>query len=186
MSTHPRDPAGRSAPDPPVPDTKDWTWTLLRACPECGFDATAFDRGAIAAMVREAVSRFPDVLGRPDATTRPDPGTWSALEYGCHVRDVCRVFAERLDLMQREQEPHFPNWDQDASAVSDRYWAQDPTRVAAEVRESGEAVAQAFSRVGEDQWQRTGVRSNGSQFTIETLGRYLLHDLFHHVRDVGG
>ena len=22
-----------------VPDTKDWTWTLQRPCPDCGFDA---------------------------------------------------------------------------------------------------------------------------------------------------
>lgn len=27
-----------------VPDTKDWTWVLERACPECGFDASSFAR----------------------------------------------------------------------------------------------------------------------------------------------
>ena len=29
-----------------TPDTKDWTWVLERPCPECGFDAAAFDAGA--------------------------------------------------------------------------------------------------------------------------------------------
>ena len=36
-----------------------------------------------------------------------------------------------------------------------------------------------------DQWQRTGRRSNGSAFTVETLGRYHLHDVVHHLWDVG-
>lgn len=26
-----------------VADDKDWTWVIERACPECGFDAGAFD-----------------------------------------------------------------------------------------------------------------------------------------------
>jgi len=27
---------------PIMPDTKDWTWVLRRACPECGFDHPQF------------------------------------------------------------------------------------------------------------------------------------------------
>ena len=39
------------------------------------------------------------MLVRDDATGRPRPGVWSALEYGCHVRDVHVLFAERVRLM---------------------------------------------------------------------------------------
>jgi hypothetical protein len=28
-------------------------------------------------------------------------------------------------------------------------------------------------------------RSNGDEFTVETLGRYHLHDVVHHLHDVG-
>jgi hypothetical protein len=35
------------------------------------------------------------------------------------------------------------------------------------------------------QWQRTGVRSDGALFTVETFGRYLVHDPTHHLWDVG-
>jgi hypothetical protein len=31
-----------------VPDTRDWTWVLERPCPDCGLDAQAFARDAIA------------------------------------------------------------------------------------------------------------------------------------------
>lgn len=173
-------------PQAPEPDDKDWTWTLRRPCPECGFDTAGIQPVAIPALVRDAASRWPDVLARPDATARPAPRTWSPLEYACHVRDVHRVFRERLELMLAEDDPAFANWDQDATALDERYWEQDPAVVAIEVTETGEALADAYARVSDDQWNRTGVRSNGSTFTVESLGRYLLHDLFHHVWDVHG
>lgn len=176
----------RPAPAVPDPDGKDWTWTLERRCPECGFEAAAVEPVAIPALVRDAASRWPDVLARPDATRRPGPTTWSALEYGCHVRDVHRLFRQRLELMLEEDNPTFPNWDQDDTALAERYWEQDPAVVAAEVTESGDELAEAYTRVGGDDWSRTGVRSNGSTFTALSLGRYLLHDLFHHVWDVRG
>ena len=34
------------------PDTKDWTWVLERACPECGFDVSTFPREEIGSMIR--------------------------------------------------------------------------------------------------------------------------------------
>jgi hypothetical protein len=37
-----------------------------------------------------------------------------------------------------------------------------------------------------DAWDRPGVRSNGSEFTVESLGRYHLHDVVHHLHDVAG
>jgi hypothetical protein len=175
-----------SEPARPEPDDKDWTWTLDRPCPECGFQAASVEPVAIPALVRDAASRWPAVLALPDATARPAPATWSPLEYACHVRDVHRLFRQRLELMLTEDNPTFANWDQDDTALAERYWEQDPGVVADQVTQSGEALADAYTRVGDDDWGRTGVRSNGSTFTVDSLGRYLLHDLFHHVWDVRG
>jgi hypothetical protein len=30
-----------------------------------------------------------------------------------------------------------------------------------------------------------GTRSDGARFSVETLGRYLLHDIVHHLTDIG-
>ena len=54
-----------------------------------------------------------------------------------------------------------------------------PTLVA-----SAYAVADLYATVSGEDWDRTGVRSDGSVFTIATLGRYHLHDVFHHLHDV--
>ena len=124
------------------------------------------------------------VLARPDAARRPAPDVWSPLEYACHVRDVCRVFDGRVTLMLTEDAPRFANWDQDETAVAERYGEQDPPVVGAELREAAATVAADFAGVRDEPWGRTGLRSDGSEFTVLTLGQYFLHDLAHHLVDV--
>ncbi|SDP56537.1 DinB superfamily protein [Pedococcus dokdonensis] len=171
-------------PDPISPDTKDWTWTLRRPCPDCGFEAAAVAATDIAGLTRSSTAPWSTVLQRPDATQRPAPDVWSALEYACHVRDVCRVFDGRLGLMLEQDAPRFANWDQDATAVAERYGEQDPAVVASELEDTAAGVSARFEGVRDDQWARTGLRSDGSEFTVLTLGQYFLHDLAHHLVDV--
>jgi hypothetical protein len=165
-------------------DAKDWTWVLTSPCPECDFDAGALERAGIGSTARQVADRFVTFLDRDDVRSRPEPDTWSALEYGCHVRDVCRVMDGRLQLMLAEDGAEFDNWDQDATAVEDDYVSQDPATVATELAIAASMVADRFDGVTGDQWSHRGVRSNGSVFTVETLGQYMAHDLVHHVWDV--
>ena len=169
-----------------APDTKDWTWVLERPCAECGFDAADVDRADVAATVADQVRRWEAVLARLDARTRPAPGVWSPLEYGCHVRDVYRVFAGRVRLMLAEDGPTFANWDQDASALEGRYAEQEPAVVAGELADAGAEAGAAFAAVPDDAWGRPGLRSNGSAFTVDSLLRYFVHDVVHHLHDVRG
>jgi hypothetical protein len=166
------------------PDTKDWTWVLRERCPECGFDSSTFPREDVGAMVRGNAAAWQEVLGRPDARTRPDESTWSPLEYACHVRDVFRLYDERLGLMLASDDPLYPNWDQDATAVADRYGEQDPRVVAAELRSAAEFVAAHFDALRAEDWRRTGRRSDGASFTVESFARYFVHDWVHHLWDV--
>ena len=92
-----------------IPDTKDWTWVLRRPCPECGLDTQGFSREAVPEMIMTSAEAWQDLLTGPgDTRTRPVPGRWSALEYGCHVRDVFRLFDERLDMMLSSRGPAVP------------------------------------------------------------------------------
>ncbi len=167
-------------------DAKNWTWVLERACPECGFDATQVTGDQVGALVRRAAADLVVALSAPDCAVRPEPEVWSALEYACHVRDVCTVFDERLALMLQEDDPAFANWDQDATAEQERYGEQDPSVVAGALHAGAGRLAAAFDAVSGTQWQRTGRRSDGSRFTVLTLGQYLVHDPLHHVWDVTG
>src|SRR3954465_2588333 len=154
---------------PIMPDTKDWTWVLRRACPQCGFDAQQFPRERIGAMIRDNAGQWQGVLARPDVGARPDDTTWSPLEYACHVRDVFRLYDQRLRLMLTEDDPLYPNWDQDATAVDARYADQDPATVATALRDGAESIASRFDALQEKDWTRTGRRSDGASFTVETF-----------------
>src|SRR5262249_62262880 len=116
--------------------------------------------------------------------TRPRPDRWSTLEYGCHVRDVFDIFGQRVELMLAGDGAAFANWDQDATAVAERYDRADPVAVAAAVGTNAERLAAVFDAVPDDAWSRTGVRSDGAEFTVESIGRYPLHDAIHHLYDV--
>jgi hypothetical protein len=169
-----------------VPDTKDWTWVLRRPCPECGMDTSAFPVTEIPAMIRANAGAWGEVLAAPGVSERPRPGKWSPLEYACHVRDVFRLYDYRLELMLTRDDPLFPNWDQDETAVAERYGEQDPATVAAQLAEAATALADRFASVHGAQWQRQGRRSDGAAFTVETFGRYFVHDPVHHLYDATG
>ncbi|MHA7133843.1 DinB family protein [Oerskovia turbata] len=168
-----------------TPDTKDWTWVLDRRCPECGFESGAVDPDQVGPVVRSTIPRWQAVLARPDAAARPDERTWSPLEYAAHVRDVFGIFDVRLASMVEGDDPEFANWDQDAAALAGDYGNQDPQVLARELAIAGDRIAGRFDAVGSDDWERPGRRSNGSVFTVRTLGQYFLHDVVHHLHDVG-
>jgi hypothetical protein len=166
------------------PDTKDWTWVLTRPCPDCGLNVSKVPYDDIPALLRANAASWEELLLRPGVAQRPVPSVWSPLEYACHVRDVFRIFDSRLVRMLTEDDPLFDNWDQDATAVEDRYADQVPTIVAADLVAAAGTLAERFAAVPPPDRVRPGRRSDGASFTVESLARYLLHDPVHHLHDV--
>jgi hypothetical protein len=178
---------------PIEPDTKDWTWVVERRCDECGFDASAIGGEQVSELIRQNALAWREILQHDPAelTRRPSDDRWSALEYAGHVRDVYRLYDFRLHLMLDEDDPDFPNWDQDEAAVVERYNELDPADVSQDLQDAAAQLADSLDDVdvagaGDegDGWQRTGSRSDGARFTVDTFARYLVHDPIHHVHDV--
>lgn len=167
---------------PIIPDTKNWTWVIEKPCPECGFDASEFEPTDVATLLRANAAAWPAVLTRADVRVRPDEATWSPLEYAAHVRDVFRLYEYRLGLMQNEDDPLYPNWDQDETAVLERYNEQNPAVVADELVSAASSLADAFDDVTD--WSRPGRRSDGVRFTTASFATYFIHDPTHHLWDV--
>ncbi len=174
------------APPPAEADDKDWTWVLERPCPECGAEVGAMGVADIAAANRQNAAGWTEVLAGDGewVRARPAPETWSPLEYACHVRDVFRLFSERLDLMLSEDDPEFANWNPNITAEAERYDLADPALVSAELVEAASAIADAFEQLSVDQLARTGRRSDGASFTVQSFARYEIHDPIHHLWDV--
>jgi hypothetical protein len=160
-------------------------------CPECAFEPEKYAPGDLPAAVAGLGRRYRAPLERllPGETTdilraRPLPGTWSALAYVCHVRDVLALFDGRIRRMVAEDDPDLGWWDHEAAVEADAYDAQDPVEVAKALEANAGGLAATLSGVPDGAWERTGWRA-GDVFTVLGAGRYALHEGHHHLLDLG-
>jgi hypothetical protein len=87
-------------------------------------------------------------------------------------------------MIKDEYYTKFSNWDQDETAVSERYGEQDPGTVGDELVAAAERLAASFAAVTPEEAGRTGTRRDGARFTVESFARYLIHDPVHPLWDV--
>ncbi len=176
--------------DHPPPDTKNWSWVLTRPCPQCGYDATSTDPTDTPALVRANAASWRVALSRGEIVDRRppvspgQPPVWSAVEYGAHTRDVYAVSTKRLIQMLKKKAPTFHDWDQGQAAIDDGYAQSDRNRVSYDLASAAGKMADLLDKVRGEQWQRTGTRSDGTEFTVAGYALYILHDVTHHLWDV--
>ena len=158
---------------------------LERPCPECGLDAAAVELADVPELVLANAAGWQDVLAAPTSAGARGRacGRRSSTPATSATCSACSTAASRL--MLAEDDPQFANWDQDAhggqpSATGE----QDPATVAAELQAAAEAIAASFAAVAPEQWDRRGRRSDGAVFTVQSFGRYFIHDPVHHLHDV--
>lgn len=173
-----------ATPPPAESDSRDWTVVVDDGCPECGY--APHDPALTGERLRAAAARWSAVLERSDVAERPAPRVWSPLEYASHSRDLVRVLGERVTVMLEEEGAPFADYDGEAEAVRQRFWAGDPAEVARQIPELTETTVAVLARVRGEDWERTGLRGDGHPFTVTELARYLLHDVEHHLHDVDG
>ena len=77
-------------------------------CESCGFSYELDRAEGAGDRLLAGVLEMNDVVRRlDDPGVRPEPATWSPLEYLCHVRDVLLVQRERVLQARREDVPSF-------------------------------------------------------------------------------
>jgi hypothetical protein len=181
-----------SAPTPFVPEAMLFEFvgydTLSESCLECGF-VYALGRADVLAWLRSDANAFLETFATFDgdaARTRPAPDVWSPLEYACHVRDVLRVQAARVEQAQREDEPAFTPMGRDQRVVDDRYNEQDPKQVAAELRAAADDFITLLERLDDAGWKRAGIYNypEPALRDVNWIAAHTVHELFHHRRDL--
>lgn len=164
-------------------------------CDECGFDYDALGDAEIPAALRAFDRRYraPLTRGLPGETldellrARPLEGTWSALEYACHVRDVFAIQRQRVEQTLVQHVPSYEPMNREERVVSDRYNEQDPVAVADELAANAEALAATLEPLTDDQWARRGVYSYPAptERDLRWLARHTVHEGRHHLLDIG-
>lgn len=165
-------------------DAKDWTWVLERQCAECGYEADRLSREQLGPRLRSVGGAWREMLGQGEVVEREPHGErrWSILEYGAHVRDVCELLEDRLSLiLKKRKPPKFKDWNQEKAA--DKWGDLEANKVAYTLAFKAGKAADLVDKVRDDEWAKTGTRSDGVEFTAESLVRYMLHDIEHHLWD---
>ena len=158
-------------------------------CPECGFEydldqAVAADI-AIVATIAEAVALLAQLTDE-EARARPEPQTWSALEYACHLRDVLFTQRERVLLARRVTQPEPAAMGRDERVEHDGYAEQDPEIVARQLTDAALLFANVLARLDDTSWDRTLVYNFPTK-TVRSLrwvAVHTLHEARHHLGDI--
>ena len=173
-----------------IPDTKDWTWVLQRPCPECGFDTGGFAVEAVPGMILANAAAWQDALAGPHdpdgARARPEPGTWSPLEYACHLRDVLLVQRERVLAARRVDRPVFDPMGRDERVEHDGYAGQDSQDVARQLVDAAAMFANDLDRLTPADWDRTVMYSYPKRWerSLRWVAVHTLHEVYHHTMDI--
>lgn len=165
---------------PPLPEED-------HVCAQCGtsYPALSTDEacGIIAAIsprARAAALAVPEPLRRQ----RPRPGTWSVLEYACHLRDVYASSTIRLHRVRTEHSPVLEPMLNDLRARRFRYNSLGLDAVLSELDGTAEGFLDEVGRLSGADWSRTATRLAGEQRTALWLVRHAAHEGIHHLGDI--
>jgi hypothetical protein len=161
-------------------------------CQECGFDYETLDPAEIPSALRAFAKRYRAPLTRflpgedGDAVVRQRPadGTWSALEYAAHVRDVFAAYDRWIARCLNEDRPVLDGPTPDHLAAERRYNDDDPVAVADAVGANAERLAATVEALPEGMWDRVGLRRNEER-SIRFTARRAVHEGSHHLLDIG-
>ena len=99
----------------------------------------------------------------------PQAGKWSAIEVARHLRDIDRLYAERVSKAAFSDRPAF--WMMDNARVAEtlHYREADPGTVLKEHRRRREELGSLLRALPHGVWQRTGLHPKRGELTIEAL-----------------
>jgi hypothetical protein len=138
------------------------------------------NRYAVLERLEAAPSRLATSLRAfsPGALRRPPaPDKWSAIEIACHLRDIDRLYAERVTKAAFSDRPSF--WMMDNAVVSQKlaYRDSNPAAVLKEHRRRRQDLLSLLRSLPHSQWQRTGHHPTRGEISIEKLASVIAdHD----------
>jgi hypothetical protein len=163
-------------------------------CLECGFEASAVSEANAEQTIRSLGTRCQAALRSGSSTepsdgrlrARPEPGTWSALEYAAHVRDVVALWGWALHRTLSDDTPELPAADPglpDRVAAEADYNGQDPAAVERELSANAERMAAKVATVSAERWLRTA-RFGEIEISPLWIVRKVAHGGHHHLLDI--
>ena len=160
---------------------------IYEHCDACGFDGSSYADSELLESLRGLGVRWRQQLIAAGVLlrSRPDPTTWSAIEYAAHSRDVTALHAFGVEQALTRDEPTYPPMGDDVvNQAASAYADADPDVVCDELAKSALRLAQLADDAGVGAWTR-GLTVGETRSDIRRLLEHALHDSQHHLDDVG-
>jgi hypothetical protein len=170
--------------DDPIQDNRGVTGQ----CSECGFVYDLTQSAGVQQAIRERVAVVVAILRTADVDlrSRRNPGVWSPLEYGCHLRDMLLVQRERVLAARRIDRPDCPPSGRDERVVHDGYAEQEPEDVARQLADAAQMFSNVLARLAPDDWDRTVIYHHPQtcERSLRWVAIHTLHEAQHHLLDI--
>jgi hypothetical protein len=164
----------------------------LERCDECGFDPAELRPRNLPVAIRSYGRRYRAPLTRGladedlDEVVRrsPSAGVWSAIEYSAHVRDIFRVFDDRVRCALTDTEPSetVVDWEGKVAAASP---ALEREALADDLDDAADTFATVLSELADHEWRLPTITGTGKPATIAEVAIIAVHEGSHHLLDVG-
>ncbi len=153
----------------------------------CGFDGSVYDDSSLVEAIVGLGSRWRALLvdAGPELRLRPEPQTWSAIEYAAHSRDITALHVFGVEQALTEDEPVYPAIEADTliEASATTYRDEDPDTVGAQLDREARHLYASATDAGTTNWSR-GITIGDERSTVRRLLEHALHDSLHHLGDV--
>lgn len=157
-------------------------------CEGCDFSYPLDDAPLAASAIVAGADRIARILtdGDADLRSRRAVGTWSPLEYGCHVRDVLFAQRERVLLARWFEVPSLYPIGRDERVEFEGYAEQDPSDVSRQLRDGAALFANVLDRLPPAAWDRRVVYNYPvpRERSLRWVAAHTLHEIRHHLMDV--
>ncbi|WIY06591.1 DinB family protein [Amycolatopsis mongoliensis] len=178
-------------PDEPAPGRRPSGIPPLAAedhtCAECGLSYPTLTIEAARAIIGSLPHAVAAAVGQAatrDLRRRPAPDRWSALEYLCHLRDVCVTYTIRLHRARTEDRPVLEPMLNDLRARRFRYNERSFDGVRDELAACAAGLGEEIERLTPPDRERTVTRLAGEHRTARWLVRQAAHEVAHHLEDI--
>jgi len=171
-----------------------WQWHRIQAepCPQCGDNPSALPAVSLGPLAVERAAAWRAFLDEADdAYLRhiPEPGVFSPLQYAAHVRDILRVYTDRIVLGAERDVPTVPIF-QPPQEVWEEYNQSGVDELAADLEAQARRLEDVGANLEPSAWSRIVVNDRGVYgvytFTLAGLACNAVHEAHHHLLDAKG
>jgi hypothetical protein len=158
----------------------------MAGCPVCGIDEPSITLGGATDAIRTFPRRYREALAdvSNDALrARPQPDTWSMLEYAVHTREVLELLAGPLPVVLSGSEPAFPPIDVDEAASRRPAWVLNADLALAGITVACEDLVATITGAPLSAWDRRFTVGDDAHTAI-WIPQHAAHEGAHHLRDI--